>query len=177
MSVNENLPWMKPALSLIRTAFDKDIPVLGHCLGGQLMAKALGATICTNPVPEYGWLPVRIENNAPAHDWFGDNTNEFDAFHWHGETFNLPEGAIRVLSSKYCHNQAFVFDKSLAMQCHIEMTAELVREWVGRAKHDTLSPSASIQSRHGILDDLDNKIARLQSNADTVYKRWLKGLR
>lgn len=177
MSVNDNLPWIEPALALIRTAFENDIPVLGHCLGGQLMAKALGATVHTNAVPEYGWLPVQIANNEVARDWFGNSEMEFDVFHWHGETFELPEGAIRVLGSKHCRNQAFVFGRSLAMQCHIEITAELVREWVDRADDDMLSPTASIQSRDDMLDDLDNKIATLQSSADAVYKRWLKGLR
>ncbi|MEE8387765.1 MAG: type 1 glutamine amidotransferase [Acidiferrobacterales bacterium] len=177
MSANDNLPWIEPALTLIRNAFDSDIPMLGHCLGGQLMAKALGAAISTNPVPEYGWLPVRVADNALAHDWFGDTAKEFDAFHWHGETFDLPEGATHVLDSAHCRNQAFVFGRSLAMQFHIEMTAELARDWVGRADSKMLSPSASIQSHHDILNDLDNKITMLQSNADTIYKRWLHGLR
>lgn len=177
MSVNDNLPWIKPVLNLIRSAFDSDIPMLGHCLGGQLMARALGATIRANPVSEYGWLPVRVSNNATARDWFGNTETEFDAFHWHGETFDLPEGATHVLGNAFCRNQAFVYGHSLAMQCHIEMTADMVRDWVSRADDNTLSPAASIQSAHDILDDLDNKIALLQSNANVAYKHWLKGLR
>lgn len=177
MSVNDNLPWIEPALSLIRSAFDSDVPMLGHCLGGQLMARALGATIHANPVPEYGWLPCRVSDNATARDWFGETETKFDGFHWHGETFDLPDGATHVLDSAFCRNQAFVYGQSMAMQCHIEMTADLVRDWVNRADKDTLSPTASIQSSHDILEDLDEKITLLQSNADKVYKRWLKGLR
>ncbi len=133
MSVNDNLSWIEPALNLIRSAFDSDVPMLGHCLGGQLMARALGATIRANPVPEYGWLPVRVSDNAIARDWFGETGMEFDGFHWHGETFDLPEGATHVLDSAFCRNLAFVYGRSLAMQCHIEMTADLVRDWVSRA--------------------------------------------
>ncbi len=177
MSVNDDLPWIEPALNLIRSAFDSDVPVLGHCLGGQLIAMALGATIRVNPVPEYGWLPVRVSDNATARGWFGDAEKEFDAFHWHGETFALPDGATHVLDSAHCHNQAFVIGNSLAMQCHIEMTPELVQDWVARTSGDTLSPSPSIQSRHDILDKLDNKITTMQSHADTVYQRWIEGLR
>ncbi|MFV1997140.1 MAG: type 1 glutamine amidotransferase [Acidiferrobacterales bacterium] len=177
MSATDNLPWIEPTLDLIRLAFDSDLPMLGHCLGGQLMAKALGATIRTNPVPEYGWLPVRVSDNTTARDWFGEARTDFDGFHWHGETFDLPEGATHVLGSTFCRNQAFVYGSSLAMQCHIEMTADLVLDWVNRADDDTLLPAASIQSAHDILDDLDNKITLLQSNADTVYARWLGGLR
>lgn len=177
MSVNDNLPWIEPALKLIRSAFDSDVPVLGHCLGGQLMAKALGADITVNPVPEYGWLPVRVSDNEIARTWFVNSELEFDAFHWHGETFALPDGATHVLDSAHCRNQAFIIGNSLAMQCHIEMTRELVQDWVGRASDDTLSPSPSIQSRHDILDRLDSKITTLQSHADTVYQRWIEGLR
>jgi len=177
MSANDNLPWIEPTLDLIRSAFDNDLPMLGHCLGGQLMAKALGATIRANPVPEYGWLPVQVSDNTIARDWFGDTRTEFDGFHWHGETFDLPDGATHVLGSTFCRNQAFVYGSSLAMQCHIEMTPDLVRDWVTRAGDNTLLPAASVQSRDEILEDLDNKIALLQSNADIVYKHWLKGWR
>lgn len=177
MSVNDELPWIEPALNLIRLAFDSDVPVLGHCLGGQLMAKALGAPITANPVAEYGWLPVRISDNVTARDWFGDAVNEFAAFHWHGETFALPDGATHVLDSAHCRNQAFVIGNSLAMQCHIEMTPELVQDWVGRASDDMLLSSPSIQSRHDILDKLDSKITAMLSHADIVYQHWIKGLR
>lgn len=177
MSVNDDLPWIGPALNLIRSAFDSDVAVLGHCLGGQLIARALGATIRVNPVPEYGWLPVRVSDNATARDWFGNTTKQLDAFHWHGETFALPVGTTHVLDSANCRNQAFVIGNSLAMQCHIEMTPELVQDWVARTSDDTLSPSPSIQSRHDILDKLGDKITTLQSHADTVYQRWIEGLR
>ncbi len=176
MSVNDDLPWIPPALNLIRKALDSDLPVLGHCLGGQLMAKALGASIGPNNVPEYGWLPVQVVDNDVANQWFSKTGQEFEAFHWHGETFDIPEGATRVLSNAHCHNQAFVISKSLAMQCHIEMTPDLVKDWVNRADDKTLSPSPSIQSRDDILDKLDQKIGVMQNVADKIYDRWLQGI-
>ena len=89
MSVNDDLPWISQSLALIREAVSLDIPVLGHCLGGQLMAKALGAVVTRNPAKEIGWWPVVVADNDTARAWFGEVTT-FTAYHWHGETFSLP---------------------------------------------------------------------------------------
>src|SRR3954463_16758094 len=93
-------------LALIRQAVERDVPVLGHCLGGQLMAKALGATVSRNPVKEIGWGTVRVAEDEEARRWFGE-TGEFLSFHWHGETFTIPAGASLIASSSHCPNQAF----------------------------------------------------------------------
>ena len=108
MSVNDHLAWLPPALALIREAVARDVPVLGHCLGGQLMSKALGGRVSRNPVREIGWGEVRVEDQAAAQEWFGTAAHPFLTFHWHGETFSVPEDATRVLSSPWCENQAFV---------------------------------------------------------------------
>jgi GMP synthase-like glutamine amidotransferase len=177
MSVNDDLPWIAPALNLIRDALTNDIPVLGHCLGGQLIARAAGAAVSRNPVPEYGWLPVMRADNDGARDWLGALPERFDAFHWHGETFAIPADGTLVLSSEHCRNQAFVIGTSLALQCHVEMTTALVRDWVARADPDTLTPAPSIQSADTILDDLHRRVAELQSLADALYERWAQGLK
>jgi len=173
MSVNDDLPWISPALALIREAIDQDMPLLGHCLGGQLIAMSLGARVYTNPVPEYGWLPIQVSDTALAQQWFPTLGTEFTAFHWHGETFDLPDGATHVWSSDHCRNQAFVIGNTLAMQCHVEMTPELVRDWVDRASDDTLSASPTIPTKDTILSDLDNNIAALRKIADEIYGHWL----
>jgi GMP synthase-like glutamine amidotransferase len=82
MSVNDDLPWIPPVLALIRGAVAADIPVLGHCLGGQLMSKALGGVVTKNPVKELGWGKTEVADNATARKWFGD-IRSFDSFHWH----------------------------------------------------------------------------------------------
>lgn len=128
MSVNDDLPWIEPSLTLIRQAVEQDIPVLGHCLGGQLMAKALGGTVFQNPVKEMGWGKVNVQNNQEAQAWFDDIT-EFETFHWHGETFSLPTNATCILSSEHCENQAFALGIHLGMQCHVEMTERMVKDW------------------------------------------------
>lgn len=125
MSVNDDLPWLQPVFELIRTAVADGVPVIGHCLGGQLISKALSGAVTRNPVKELGWGEV-MATAAAARDWLGD-LERFAAFHWHGETFAIPPGATRILRSAYCENQAFVMGPHLGMQCHVEMTAAMIR--------------------------------------------------
>jgi len=99
MSVNDDLPWIIPALELVRDAVRKDVPVLGHCLGGQLMSKAFGGTVRASPVKEIGWGEVRVADNGVARTWLGD-LQAFESFHWHGETFSIPPGATRILEGE-----------------------------------------------------------------------------
>lgn len=114
MSVNDELPWINSVLELIRQAVRLDIPVLGHCLGGQLISKALGAAVTKNPVQEIGWGEVVVAKSEVSGDWFGD-IESFNAFHWHGETFALPANAIPLMSSAYCRHQGYAMGKHLAM--------------------------------------------------------------
>lgn len=177
MSVNDDLPWIPPVLALIRDAVARNVPVLGHCLGGQLMAKALGGSVGRNPVKEIGWGEVRVLDNAEAQAWLGDGPRQFLAFHWHGETFSIPPGATRILESVHCPNQAFVLGKHLGMQCHVEMTAEMVRTWceVG-AEEIAASPGPAVQTPDEMGVDLDRRLAGLHAVADRLYARWVEGL-
>src|SRR3954449_1085346 len=104
MSVNDALPWIAPAAELIRDALRKDVPVLGHCLGGQLMAKALGGSVRCNPVKEIGWGEVEVKEDSTAWEQLGPEVSRFEAFHWHGETFTIPPGAVHVMSNRICEN-------------------------------------------------------------------------
>lgn len=177
MSVNDNLPWIPKVLALINAAVDADIPVLGHCLGGQLMSKALGGKVTRNPVKEIGWGPVAVEDNAQAREWFGA-TREFSGFHWHGETFTLPPGATKLAASPYCANQAFVLRQHLGMQCHVEMTPELIRAWCADWEKELVTrASASVQTPEQMYEQLDERVRSLNSVADRLYGRWVEGLR
>jgi GMP synthase-like glutamine amidotransferase len=177
MSVNDPLPWIPKITKLIQQAIAADVPVLGHCLGGQLISKALGGTITKNPVKEIGWLPVQRLDNSVAHNWLGDLPPEFEVFHWHGETFSIPPGATCILTSRDCANQAFVIGKTLAFQCHIEMTSDMVREWA-RVSAEELTPvCVTVQNPQTMMTNLDARVKRLQSLADKCYDRWIQGLR
>lgn len=176
MSVNDDLPWIPQTLNLIRAAVAADIPVLGHCLGGQLMSKALGGRVKVNPVKEIGWGDVTLENTALAHEWFGENAG-FTSFHWHGETFSIPPDAERLLSSRYCENQAFALGKHLGMQCHIEMTHDLIEAWCQNGVAEiAASNSPAVQSVEQIKVGEAKNLPALSKVAERVYSRWIKGL-
>ncbi|OAJ71358.1 glutamine amidotransferase [Methylobacillus sp. MM3] len=177
MSVNDDLPWIPQVLALIREAMSKEIPVLGHCLGGQLMAKAMGGTVSRNPVKEIGWGELTVGRNDEARHWFGP-LERFMGFHWHGETFSIPDGAAAILSSSYCDNQAFTVGKHLAFQCHIEMTADMVNIWcdVGADEVAASASSPGVQPVSEITDKLDTRIPALNQMASSVYEVWLRGV-
>ncbi|WP_292978749.1 type 1 glutamine amidotransferase [Nitrosomonas sp.] len=178
MSVRDDLPWIEQVLSLIKQAIAMNIPVLGHCLGGQLLATALGGVVTNNPVKELGWGKVEVADNSVAREWFGGNLTEFDAFHWHGETFSIPANTTRLLSSSYCPNQAFAMDIHLGLQCHIELTAEMVKIWckTNAAELEQNRESPAVTSSAEIQTNLDARIAALQLVADRLYTRWITAL-
>jgi len=177
MSVNDDLPWIAPVLQLIRSGVDADVPVLGHCLGGQLMAAALGGTVSRNPVKEIGWGEVVVAGTTPAQQWFGQAGRSFLAFHWHGETFTIPPGAERALTNGYCENQAFALGKHLGMQCHIEMTSEMIAAWCASgAREISRSRSPAVQPVDAIKSGLEPRLHALHQVADGVYARWIRGL-
>ena len=177
MSVNDDLPWIAPVLRLIRAGVGADVPVLGHCLGGQLMSKALGGSVTRNAVKEIGWGEVTVPDSEAAQSWFGQAPRTFLSFHWHGETFTLPPGAQRVLSNSYCENQAFALGKHLGMQCHIEMTREMIDSWCeSGAEEIRRSRSPAVQQVPAIKTDLERRLAALNQVADRVYDRWVSGL-
>lgn len=177
MSVNDDLPWIPPLLALIREAVQQDVPLLGHCLGGQLISKALGGTVSKNPVKEIGWGEVSVLDNPHARLWFGD-LQSFKSFHWHGETFTIPEGATQVLASPYCANQAYVLGKHIGFQCHIEMMPEMVRVWTENWKDDIAQSASSpaVQAASEMLEDVAADCEYLHAVADRVYTRWITGL-
>jgi GMP synthase-like glutamine amidotransferase len=177
MSANDALPWIAPALALIQDAVRQDVPLLGHCLGAQLMAKALGGEVQSARVKELGWGEVSVSANALAREWFGART-AFTAFHWHGETFSLPRGATRILENAHCLNQGYVLGKHVGLQCHVEMTPELVRSWCrgGRAEIEASRASPAVQSAEEMQDLLDMRVTQLNAVAERVYARWLEGL-
>ena len=178
MSVNDDLPWLPLTFALIRSAVEQDIPVIGHCLGGQLMSRALGGTITRNPVQELGWGKVS-RGDTPGSvgaDWLGD-IETFEAFHWHGETFSLPAGATRLLKSDYCANQAFVMGPHLGMQCHVEMSETMIRLWNTQWAEENATPGPSVQRPEEMYERVDERIAAMQLVADRLYGRWITGLR
>jgi GMP synthase-like glutamine amidotransferase len=177
MSVNDNVPWVAPVCDLLRESVAKGVPVVGHCLGGQLLAKALGAPVTRAPVAEIGWVDVQATDAGARSEWFGGR-ERFTTFQWHYDAFALPKGAVRVLTNGFNANQAYVIDdRHIGFQCHIEMTPELVATWL-QSGADELPANSSgpTQSADDIRRDLPAQIAALHAVADDVYARWSDGL-
>ena len=177
MSVNDDLPWIAPALELVREAVRKDVPVIGHCLGGQLMAKAFGGAVTRSRYKEIGWGEVKVSDNGVAREWLGE-LPAFETFQWHGETFTIPPGATRILENPHCANQAFALGKHLGLQCHVEMTEELIRLWVRSGTHEMRESAASpaVQPADEIYRDMDARLERLHKVADQLYDKWIEHL-
>ena len=151
MSVNDELdnPWLVAEKRFIRAVIDAGRPVLGVCLGAQLIASAMGARVYPNPVKEIGWFPVR--DTAPAVAPVFRFPPSVEVFHWHGETFDLPDGAVRLASSDGCLNQAFqVGDSVIGLQFHLETTSESAHAIISNCR-DELVPAQYIQAEAEIL--------------------------
>ena len=176
MSVNDPLYTSRQAEILILQAMNRDIPVIGHCLGGQLMAKALGAKVIASPAPEIGWQEIDYHDHPETKEWFGDSPTE-KVIHWHYESFELPQGAKLLASTKACPNQAFSIGKHLAMQFHIEIDEEKIFYWVSEddEKWATARDAhKSVHEKFEILSGVGPNLIHHQKTADNIYSNWLK---
>jgi GMP synthase-like glutamine amidotransferase len=144
MSVNDEaeLPWLRPEKQFVREAIARGLPILGVCLGAQLIASALGCRVYRNTVKEIGWFPIETTAEGAALGF----PPLLDVFHWHGETFDLPGGAVRLARSSACMNQAFRLGLNvLALQFHLEATPKSAARLI-RHCADELVPASHIQS-------------------------------
>ncbi len=128
---HDRYPWLEAEKRLIADAIAADKIVIGICLGAQLIADALGARVRANTWKEIGWLPVRRDEMAAETPLGPVLPARWEAFHWHGDTFDLPAGAVRLAASTACANQAFLFnDRVLALQFHLETTPQSARSLI-----------------------------------------------
>ncbi len=158
MSVNDEseFPWLRPEKQFIRQAIERGVSVLGMCLGAQLIAGALGCRIYPNPVKEIGWFPIEATVETITGGISGANApfrfpSKCVVFHWHGETFDLPPGAVRLAGSAVCVNQAFQLQQNvMGLQFHLETTPQSARALVENCGRE-LTPGPYIQSAAQLL--------------------------
>jgi GMP synthase-like glutamine amidotransferase len=151
MSVNEEdkYPWLVAEKRFVREVIESGKPVLGICLGAQMIASAMGASVFPSPVKEIGWYPVHAVDGVDG-AVFRFPPSE-TVFHWHGETFDLPPGAIQLARSAGCENQAFQIGQSvIGMQFHLETTPESAAQLVAHCREE-LVPSTYVQTAEEIL--------------------------
>ena len=130
MGVHDDLAWLADERALLREAVEAGRPVLGVCLGAQQLAASLGASVMQGPAPEYGVGEVHLTTDAIEDPVFGSAPTPLPCVHWHGDTFSLPEGAVRLARNDAYENQAFrIGTRAYGLQFHVEVTASLVAHW------------------------------------------------
>ena len=175
-SANDERPTLRQAEALIREADALGIPVIGHCLGGQLMARAFGGRVEQLSQPEIGWWPIEHNGGATARQWFGDGRTP-TVYQWHQDGFvDLPPGAEWLATSAACAHQAFAIGPHLAMQFHIEITPAKIKDWLetpGEAYPvKVLLHRDSVQDPAGMLAATDRHLPGSQALADRIYRTW-----
>jgi GMP synthase-like glutamine amidotransferase len=172
MSVNDPLAWIADEIQLIQHAVARNLPVLGICLGGQLIAKALGAKVYPGPCMEIGWINV-MKTQASA--WTEQLPEAFPVFHWHGETFDLPANAQLLLRSEQFAHQAFALGPHLALQFHVEMKADMIQEWLTLSPQDLERRCYRDHDEQAILAAIPAQLPQLQNVARILLGQWLNG--
>lgn len=166
MSANDNLDYILKELRILEQALALGKPVLGICLGSQLIARAAGAKVYRNPVKEIGWAPVYCTGAARRDPLFAGCRSFELVFHWHGETFDLPRGAEWLAWSDACRHQAFRLGSAYGIQFHLEVTPEMIADWVAQEANQS-----DVASLTGPFDPGVNA-ARLAEISAAVFGRW-----
>lgn len=163
-------PFLRDEDLLIKDALAKKIPMIGVCLGAQLMAKAAGAKVFKGMKKEIGWYPLHLTEDAGTDRAFKNLHKEIEVFQWHGDTFEIPNGAAHLASSDLFQNQAFrINENAYAFQFHIEVTEGIIREWVAINESELKGVSDYIDSKK-ILGESKQKAGELRRSADLIYK-------
>ncbi len=165
-------PYLTDELRLIRRAWEAGTPILGVCLGSQLLASALGATVAPSPRPEIGWHPVMLEDAAADDPLWSDAPPGWTGLHWHGDVHDLPAGAVRLAHSHRTPNQAFRDGPhAYGFQFHLEVTPEIVHDWLPSL---TNPPGDGVQSRAEFLEGAERHMTEMQTLAAAVFGRWAR---
>lgn len=169
----EAYPFLKTEYGFIRQALDLGVPFLGICLGGQLLAKALGGTVTQNPVKEIGWHTVELDPMGQRDPLFAGLPERFPVFQWHGDAFGIPRGAIRLASSPACENQAFRFGFggiAYALQFHLEVTPLMVEAWA----HEYAGELDGTADAAGLLAETHARCADLAPVSRRVFQNFCR---
>jgi GMP synthase (glutamine-hydrolysing) len=167
MSANDDLPYLRREIEIISRAIENGRPVLGICLGAQLIAKAAGARVYRNPSKEIGWFDVHLTESGAGDPLFAGVGSNETVFHWHGETFDLPKGAHWLAYSDRCRQQAFRIGRAIyGLQFHLEVTPEMIEQWCVEDANcgDVRELDAPLDARRD-----QERLARL---SEAVFGRW-----
>ena len=168
------LPWLTAEKQLIGEAVRAGMPFWGVCLGVQLLAASLGAHVYPGAEPEVGLLPVEITTEGRADQVFADAPDDLLTLQWHGDTFDLPDGAVRLAGSPAYPNQAFRFGAAYGVQFHLEVSREMARDWA-----DVPAYTASLEQTLGpglaadFMRRIEERSGEMLQHGRSLFERWL----
>lgn len=168
----DKYPYLKGEDKLIKEAVKINMPYLGICLGAQLLAKALGAKVRPNYTKEIGFMSVYLTEKAKENRLFRKIDKNLPVFQWHGDTFEIPEGAEKLAISSTCQNQAFFYGNLYAIQFHLEVTSAMIREWVKEYKQELDSMRKNVLAEV-LPPDLEWQAANLKVTARVLFNNFL----
>jgi GMP synthase-like glutamine amidotransferase len=173
-ATDDDLPWLAAEKRLIAEAVGADVPFFGVCLGVQLLAASLGARVYPGPEPEVGVLPVTLTQAALSDPVFSGLPRELVTLQWHGDTFDLPDGAVRLAASPAYRNQAFRCRRAYGVQFHLEVSREMAAQWAevpeyAASLRRTLGPEAAGEFLRGIAERAND----MRAHGRALFERWL----
>ncbi|MGD8353072.1 MAG: type 1 glutamine amidotransferase [Pseudomonadota bacterium] len=171
MSVNDGSREIEKEKELFREAMDRDVPILGVCLGAQIIASAMGARIYAGNRPEVGWGNVNLTPEGLSDPLMAGVDSDLPVLHWHAETFDLPQNAVRLAWSDEFENQAFrAGEKTYGLQFHLETDEDMILEWINR---DTEGDGGIVSDPQSIIDGMKNKLGRVRLGGALIIGRFL----
>jgi GMP synthase (glutamine-hydrolysing) len=176
MSANDDaeLPWLIGERRLIGEAARAGVPFWGVCLGVQLLAASLGARVYPGPAPEVGILPVALTLDGLTDPVFAGLPRELLTLQWHGDTFDMPHGAVRLAGSPDYPNQAFRYERAYGVQFHLEVSAEMAREWATVPEYVlSLERTLGAEAAPAFLSAIEDRADEMRTLGRALFERWL----
>ena len=162
----DKFPWLRQEKAFIKTAIQQGKKVIGICLGSQLVAAALGSKVYASSEKEIGFLPGEVYKEALAHPFFDHFNNPYTVFHWHGDTFDLPQNALLVASSGVCKHQAYLIgNQVLGLQFHLEMNETVMEDMLLHDGQELEEKGTYIQSK----ETIKNGYVHLEQNKKDMF--------
>lgn len=174
MSANDDadLPWLRDEKAFVAASVRAGIPFWGVCLGVQLLAASLGARVYAGDEPEVGVLPVELTDEGKRDPVFSALPPSVPALQWHGDTFDLPEGAVRLAGSDAYPNQAFRYENAYGVQFHLEVSRAMAREWMDVPEYaSALERTIGGETMLRVVDENADEMLRY---GRTLFERWLE---